>query len=251
MHRDELQRAFVLHRRDFSNTSLIIEAFTDRYGRLPLLAKGAKRGRAPQALLLRPFQPLWVAWTGRGELRTLTRAEAAGRPLPLAGTALYCGLYINELLLRLTGRDDPHEELFPDYQLALDALTRDAHISAGLRQFELRLLEVLGYRMVLDREADGGAPVRPDGHYRYISARGLVAAAPGGDAVSGETLSRLTDGSPLSAAQAREARDLMRAALAPYLGDRPLNSRALFRRPQPAGGSQTALSPATTVPSEQ
>lgn len=250
MHRDELQRAFVLHRRDFSNTSLIIEVFTDLHGRLPLMAKGAKRGRGPLVGLLQPFQPLWVAWTGRGEIRTLTRAEAAGRPLVLAGTALYCGLYLNELLLRLLGRDDPHEDLFPDYQLALDALSRNDAIQTRLRQFELRLLAAIGYQMILDREADGGNPVRPDGRYRYVSARGLVPVSPaaaGEGVVGGETLRLLLDGEALSGERAREARDLMRVALAPYLGDRPLKSRALFRRPEPVRAASAAAR-AASVP---
>jgi DNA repair protein RecO (recombination protein O) len=248
MHRNELQRAFVLHRRDFSNTSLIVEVFTDLHGRLPLMAKGAKRGRAPLAALLQPFQPLWIAWSGRGEIRTLTRAEAAGRALPLTGTALYCGLYVNELLLRLLGRDDPHEDLFPDYQLALDALSRDEAIQTRLRQFELRLLDAIGYRVVLDQEAEGGAGVRCDRRYRYIHAHGLVPAA--ADAiVSGETLQLLMDGAELTGHQAREARDLMRTVLAPYLGERPLKSRELFRRPEPGrAASSTTRWPAPSAP---
>jgi DNA repair protein RecO (recombination protein O) len=251
MHRDELQRAFVLHRRDFSNTSLIVEVFTDLHGRLPLMAKGAKRGRAPLASLLQPFQPLWVAWSGRGEIRTLTRAEAAGRALPLTGTTLYCGLYVNELLLRLLGRDDPHEDLFPDYQLVLDALSRGEAIQTRLRRFELRLLDAIGYRVILDQEADGGPPVRRDGHYRYITAQGLVpAAAAGGDAcVSGETLNLLMDGAELTGHHAREARDLMRAVLAPYLGERPLKSRELFRRPESTrAAAVTTQAPGVSTP---
>jgi DNA repair protein RecO (recombination protein O) len=251
MHRDELQRAFVLHRRDFSNTSLIVEVFTDLHGRLPVMAKGAKRGRAPLAALLQPFQPLWVAWSGRGEVRTLTRAEAAGRALPLTGTALYCGLYVNELLLRLLGRDDPHEELFPHYQLALDALSRGDAIQTRLRQFELRLLDAIGYRVVLDQEADGGPRVRSGCRYRYINAQGLVlaAAADTGAIVSGETLHLLMDGTELTGHHAREARDLLRTVLAPYLGERPLKSRELFRRLESnRGASPTGRLPAASTP---
>ncbi len=228
-----LQRAFILHRRNYSDTSLLLEIFAAEQGRLPLLAKGARRGRAPQAALLQPFHPLWLAWSGRGEVRTLTGAEAAGRPIALSGTALYCGLYVNELVMRLIGRSDPHEELFVSYQVALARLGGVGSFDDTLRQFELRLLQEIGYQIVLDREADSGRPVRPDGRYVYVAQHGMVpsVSADGADGVQGETLCRLASGESLVGAHAREARTLMRKVLAPYLGERPLKSRELFRRP--------------------
>lgn len=228
--RDQLQQAFVLHRRDFSDTSLLIEVFTAAHGRLPLLAKGAKRPRAAGAALLQPFTPVLLAWSGRGEVRTLVRVEPAGRPIALQGDGLYCGFYVNELLMRLLGRQDPHEVLFVFYRAVLEDLAVGPGLDAPLRRFELRLLAELGYQPVLDREANGRLPVRSDRVYCYRDEQGLVpVVASGADgAISGETLLRLAAGEALVGAQIREARSLTRRLLAPHLGDRPLQSRDLF-----------------------
>lgn len=234
-----LRRGFVLHRRDHRNTSLLIELFSAEAGRLVVIAKGAKaaaRGRSPLASLLQPFQPLWLAWSGRGEVKTLTQAEAAGAALNLCGERLYCGFYLNELLLRLLERADPHEALFVFYQQALADLVA-APVEAVLRRFELHLLEELGYAPDLERDADGAALV-PEGQYRYQPQYGLIAQPAGlaeGEAalapgITGAALARLRAGEALSGAEARAARHLMRAALAPHLGPKPLKSRALFRR---------------------
>jgi DNA repair protein RecO (recombination protein O) len=237
--REHLQCGFVLHRRDFGNTSLIVEVFSADHGRLPVLAKGAKRAKSPAAALLQPFQPLWLAWTGRGEVPTLTRSEAAGRSLGLGGRALFCGFYLNELLMRLLARGDPHPDLFAFYHAALTALAADGDLETALRQFELRLLQELGYAQVLHREADGGEPVSPAGRYRCEPDSGPrpLAAGVGGFGVSGETLLRLASGEPLAGEAAREARELMRRLLAPHLGERPLKSRELFRRWRGRGAS--------------
>jgi len=234
MSRDQLQRAFVLHRRDYANSSLLLEVFSADHGRLPLIARGAKgaaRGRVAQAALLQPFQPLWLTWTGRGEVRTLTRAEAAGRALPLIGDALYCGLYVNELLLRLLGRQDAHESLFVAYQQALAELGEHDQLGRVLRRFELTLLSELGWQPDLCQEA-GGAAIEADRYYVYDPEQGLrPAIAPqAGAAISGETLRRLAADAPLGDIHAREARTLLRAMLTPHLGERPLKSRELFRR---------------------
>ncbi len=235
-----LQPGFVLHRRAYANTSLLLEVFIAEHGRLAMIAKGAKRGRATQAALLQPFQPLWLGWTGRSEVKTLTRAEAAGRALQLTGTRIYCGLYLNELLMRLWSRQEAPEALFVAYQLALEQLATSAEPESGLRQFELSLLDPMGYELVLDQVAGEGVRVRDGDHYVLIPEQGLrPALAPGPATVSGETLGRLARGEPLlAAAQRREARGLLRCALAPHLGSRPLRSRELFRMlptPQRAG----------------
>jgi DNA repair protein RecO (recombination protein O) len=234
---EPLQRGFVLHRRNYSDTSLLVDVLSAEQGRLPLIAKGARRaarGRGAQAALLQPFQPLWLAWTGRGEVRTLTRAEPAGRALVLTGDALYCGLYVNELLTRLLGRQDAHEALFVFYQQVLAELATAAAVDTALRRFELRLLAELGWAPELEHAA-GGAPIDRAGYYVYSPEQGLLPAAgtaPG--TVGGETLQRLAGGLTLDGVHAREARNLLRTMLAPHLGDRPLKSRELFR--QVAGG---------------
>lgn len=230
--RDHLQRCFVLHRRDYGNTSLIVELFCAAHGRLPVLAKGAKRGRLAPAAVLQPFRPLWMSWTGGGEVHTLIRSEPAGRALTLTGKALICGFYLNEILVRLLERGDPHEDLFAFYHAALTNLARDEDLETVLRQFELRLLDEIGYATALDREGEDGEAVVPGRRYACDAGSGprRVAAGEGGFGVSGETLLGLSSGGQLSREQAREARELMRRLLAPHLGGRPLKSRELFRR---------------------
>ena len=230
----------MLHRRDYANTSLLLDLFCEAEGRVAVIAKGAKRGRAYAAALLQPFSPLWASWTGRGEVQTLVRCEPAGAAIGLQGRPLYCGLYMNELMVRLLQRGDPHEALFAFYHAALTRLAAAADLETVLRQFELRLLDEMGYAPALDREGESGAPVRAG--LRYSCAPGSAPRRLGPSeahrGVRGETLLGLAAGAPLAGELAREARDLMRSLLAPHLGSRPLRSRELFRRgqrPEPGG----------------
>ena len=103
-----MDRAYVLHSYPYRETSLILQAWTEKHGRLGLVAKGARRPKSASRSLLVPFQPLVIDWFGRGELRTLKTAEPAAPATPLAGQALLSAFYLNELLLKLTTRDDPH-----------------------------------------------------------------------------------------------------------------------------------------------
>src|SRR5512138_566209 len=106
-----LQPAYLLHRRPYRETSLLIEAFTAGSGRIALIAKGARGGRKGNAAILQPFQPLLISWTQRGEVGTLTAVEPREQALALHGTTLFSGFYLNELLMRLLARNDPHPEL--------------------------------------------------------------------------------------------------------------------------------------------
>ena len=230
--REPLQRCFVLHRRDYANTSLLLDLFSAEAGRLPVLAKGAKRGRAALGAILQPFHPLWASWAGRGEVRSLTSAEATGSPLALSGQALFCGLYLNELLIRLLERGDPHPNLFAFYHAALQGLAGGEHLETGLRQFELRLLGELGYGPLLDQAEDG--PIRAEDRYHCVPGqppRRVQAGEGGAQALQGATLLALVAGETLGEPwMAREARDLLRRLLAPHLGTRPIKSRELFRQ---------------------
>ncbi|SCZ59495.1 DNA repair protein RecO [Thiohalomonas denitrificans] len=241
--RISLEPGFVLHRKPYRDTSLLLEVFTGRYGRVGLVAKGARRPRSALKGLLQPFQPLLLSWTGRGELRTLTGAEPAERPLFPAGPALAGGFYLNEVLLRLVERHDPQPDLYPVYARTVSALTRGSDMEWTLRLFERDLLQCLGYGLLLGDEAEGGGPVQSGGRYWYHLERGPVPDQGGGGIpVRGETLLALASGLPPPDPQGRaEAKLLMRNALRLYLGDKPLASRALFRqfagskRPQPSG----------------
>ena len=240
----DLDRGYVLHTYPYLETSLILQAFTERHGRLGLVAKGARRPRSASRSLLVPFQPLALAWFGRGELKTLKTAEPGGPALPLAGAALLAAFYLNELLLKLTHRDDPHEGLFAAYHDAigeLRALSRAAakppaeSVEPVLRRFEVRLLRELGYALELTREAGGHAPIVAEREYLYIVERGAVPVAgeqaPQANAVKlrGLTLQHLERGEFGDPVTATQAKQLMRLMLHHVLNGEELATRNLAR----------------------
>jgi DNA repair protein RecO (recombination protein O) len=233
-----LQPGYVLQHYPYRNTSLICETYTRDFGRVGLVARGARAPRSRMQGLLQPFQPLLLSWSGRGELATLTTAELAASPRHLASEALFCGYYVNELLLRLLPRHAAHTALFPVYEATLEALQQAARSSVGreraLRLFEKRLLQEAGYGLLLDREAGGDRPVEPDRRYRYQLEKGPLpeeSSAAGID-VQGRTLLGLARDALVDTVSLSEAKQLMRAALALYLGDKPLKSREFFRKAQ-------------------
>ena len=241
MKRVELEQAFVLHRRHYRETSLIVEILGRESGRLGLIAKGAQRPRSDLRGLLQAFRPLLLSWSGRGELGVLTNAEPHGYTRRLSGNALFSGLYMNELLMRLVHRFDPHPELFDHYARAVEGLADGLRAEGVLRVFEKRMLESIGYGLVLDRDADSGAPVDAASSYRYQIDRGptaLDARDTDGVLVNGETLlalarERLEDEEALE-----QAKRLMRTVLRRYLGDKPLATRSLFRPAALAQGAR-------------
>src|SRR5512143_2762862 len=135
LRRDD-QAAYVLHTYAYRETSLIVEALTEEHGRVALVARGAKRPRSDLRGLLQAFQPLLQAWSGHNELKTRHKAEWRGGLPLLGGAALLCGFYLNELLLKLLPREDPHPRLFLEYESALDRLARGEDQAPILRQFE-------------------------------------------------------------------------------------------------------------------
>ena len=235
--RAALEPVFVLHRRPWGNTSLIVELLGRHHGRLGAVVRGARRGRSPRAALLQPFHPLLASWSGGGELATLGAVEAAGRGLGLAGEASLMGLYVNELTVRLTHRHDPHEALFDDYLAALVELAENPG-EAPLRRYEYRLLVHLGYAPPLTVEADTGVEVQPDTDYWYHSGQGPRRVAGSGPRIPGAALRALAADDLDDPDDLRALKPLMRTLLAEHLGDRPLASRELFRRRPPAGEGQ-------------
>ena len=131
-----MDRGYVLHSYPYRETSLILQVWTEKHGRLGLVAKGARRPKSPSRSVLVPFQLLALDWFGRGELRTLKTAEPAVPATPLGGASLLSAFYSNELLLKLTTRDDPHEALFDAYDAAiarLRALSRGERLERRCR----------------------------------------------------------------------------------------------------------------------
>lgn len=167
------QPGFVLHMYPYSESSLIIESFTRDHGRVPLLAKGAKRPRSALRGVLMQFQRVGLSWTGKGDLRNLTGAEWLGGVPTLGHPALFCGFYLNELVLKLLQRDDPHERLFDCYESALMQLGSGARGADVLRVFEKELLREIGYAIDLTIDAVSGEPVEPQGRYAYLPEQGL------------------------------------------------------------------------------
>lgn len=173
--RIEQQPAFVLHARAYRETSLLLECLTRDHGRVGLIARGVRRerSRTPRALL-QPLIPIQLGWAGHGELVTLTHVDATAPGFVLVGDALLCALYLNELVLRITPRQDPQAELFVDYAEALARLARGEGQAWTLRRFERDLLAHLGYGLVLDVDGDSGVPLDPDDEYGYRHEHGPV-----------------------------------------------------------------------------
>jgi DNA repair protein RecO (recombination protein O) len=222
------QPAYVLHARAYRETSLLLETLTRDHGRTAMVARGAKRPKSKWRNLLQPFRPLLISWSARTELGTLTSADQVAAPPALHGEALFCGMYLNELLLRLLHRGDPHAEVFERYRAVLADLASGLAPQPLLRIFEKHLLDAVGYGLTLDREPGSQVPVRADAYYDYHPDRGpvRVAGARKG-AISGTALLALQS-EQLEDVLLPELRRLMRRVIGYHLGDRPLASAALF-----------------------
>ena len=233
--RQENQQGYVLHTYAFRETSLLVETFTRAYGRVAMIARGAKRPRSAMRGNLMAFQPLALSWSGRGELRLLLRAEWQGGQERLQGRALLCGFYLNELLLKLLPREDAHEQLFLDYQAALARLAQEAEPGAVLRRFEMALLRELGYALALDRDSASGTAIDPQRSYAYELERGPVAvngSTYSGLVLSGQTLLDIVRDDYSDAQTLQQAKALMRLLISHRLEQKPLNSRRIFEELQ-------------------
>ncbi len=167
--------AYVLHRYDWSETSLILEVFTRHHGRVALVAKGAKRPTSSFRPVLLPLQPLSLAFGGDGDIRTLKSAEWVGGHVMPTGEALLSGYYLNELLMRLTARDDPHSALFDAYAAAVRLLASgdpDA-LQWALRGFELLMLREMGLLPALNLQTLTLKPLSPTESYALLPEAGL------------------------------------------------------------------------------
>jgi DNA repair protein RecO (recombination protein O) len=220
-----LAPAYVLHQQAYRDTSRIVEAFTQEHGRLTLFARGANGPKSGIRGILRPFQRLLLSWTGRTDAGQLTGAEIDGDLTPFAPQRLMSGFYLNELLLKLTERWDPHPEIFLSYAMCIASLSAGDAEEPVLRRFEKRLLNDLGYGLELSR-TDQGLPVQSDRYYRFGRQSGpqlCVAEAPG--AVYGQSLADLDCEEFADARSLRDAKRLLRNAIDTCLDGRVLKSR--------------------------
>lgn len=224
------QVAFILHLHPYSETSLIVDVFSRDHGRLPILARGARRPRSALRGVLMAFQPLELGWFGAGEVRTLAKAEWMGGMRLLSGRCLLLGYYLNELLVSLLPREDAHPGLFDAYSAALHALSLGTADAPELRRFEQSLLRELGYGLRLTTEADGGEPVRADGEYLYLTERGPVQKLGGSGTAGfrGKTLLDMAEDDYSDPRTRAESKQIMRQLIAHHLGGKPLQSRRVF-----------------------
>jgi DNA repair protein RecO (recombination protein O) len=228
-----LAPAYVLHQYAYRDTSRIIEVFTGEHGRLSLFARGANGPKSTAKGLLRPFQRLLVSWSGRTDAGQLVGVEIDGELTQLPPARLMSGFYLNELLLKLTERLDPHPQVFAAYALCIGALAGEAAEEAALRLFEKRLLEELGYGLELSRAASG-EPIEPHAHYRYqleTGAQPCPPDAPG--AVAGQSLADLLHERFIDARSLRDAKRILRSAIDACLDGRALKSREVMRALRP------------------
>lgn len=231
MARIQQQPAYVLHPRAYRETSLILEVLTRDHGRVAMVARGAKGPKSRWRNVLQPFRPLLIGWIARGDLGTLTSADQVAAPPTLQGEALYCGIYVNELLMRLLHRGDPQPEVFERYRQVLAELASDKPPQPILRVFEKHLLEAIGYGLMLDHEYKTNSPIEDDAWYDYRPDRGPVRVnsdpAANKRLVSGTSLLAFKT-EQISDEMLPELRSLMRRVIGYHLGDKPLASQALF-----------------------
>ncbi|MFZ6873013.1 DNA repair protein RecO [Undibacterium sp. Di27W] len=224
------QPGFVLHSWPYKETSLIIDVLTRDHGRIALVAKGAKRPHSQLRSVLQTFQPLQLGWTGKGEIRTLTTADWVGGMLPLEKSALLCGFYLNELLVKFLMRDEAHPELFDLYVSTLNQLAHDEPATIVLRRFELALLRESGLLGDLTRCTQQRERVQVEQFYVLDPERGPRPAMPADNVprVSGKTLLAMQRGDYTEQSTQLQSKLLMRFLLAHHLHGAALNTRQIL-----------------------
>ena len=239
--RQTLQASYILHSRPYRNTSKLLDIFSREQGRRVLVARGARKEKSRLQGYLQPFTPLLLSWQGNGEVQTLTGAET-GRQISRqpGGKKLLSAFYLNELLLRLLVKNDPHPALYDAYAQTLQTLSESSRQEeAQLRLFECFLLQELGYGLILDHEVNSGEVLQAEQRYCYQPEQGPQLMNSEQDCVNGLpvqgfTLQALQQGNLHSdeaqrhALILREAKQLLRMNLACHLGNKPLKSRELY-----------------------
>ncbi len=231
----EPEPAFILHTRPYRETSALVDLFSRHYGRFRAVARGA-RGTKKNSPVLTPYTPLLITWSGKSDLKTVKTIESSGPPILLQGDRLYCGFYLNELLLRLLAEHDAHTKLFDSYLNTLTLLANTgAPLESSLRTFEFSLLEDIGYAIVLDSDAETGDSVAPEGWYWFDPSMGFILKQRTKSQTNAANWFKGADLLAIHAEQfhqtniASAAKRLVRLAFRPHIGDSPLRSRALFQ----------------------
>ncbi|HHJ35340.1 MAG TPA: DNA repair protein RecO [Gammaproteobacteria bacterium] len=232
------QIAYILHKRSYRESSSILELLTKDHGRVALMARGTRGARSRISGNLLLFTPLVLSWQGKGDLPYLKSIERADiKPPVLKNKALLSAMYINELLMYLLHRDDEQEKIFEQYHACLYALEEVDRLEISLRQFEIKLLEILGFGLNVHLEADTGEAITADRRYQYFLEHGPVKCRNGADVsvpqISGACLLALSDERfqviAENADHLSELKHLTRYVINHHLGHKKLKSRELFR----------------------
>ena len=231
---------FLLHRRSYRETSYLTDLFTLELGKVSAVAKGVRGNKGDKKSLLQSFQLLLLSVSGKHELRNLNQLESAGPMLPLVGHQLFSAMYLNELLNRLLPKEVPHPELFLSYQQSLNWLAGGGDIEPCLRQFELFLLDDMGYGIDFTQEYETGQTVEANANYCLVLESGIRridinpqdpqgSHSQGSNRFTGEALLQVSNNiwTPNSL---KCAKRITRMALSPLLGRKPLKSRELFQQ---------------------
>jgi DNA repair protein RecO (recombination protein O) len=226
----QLTPAFVLHQRPYRENSALLDVFSQQYGRISIIAKGLNQKRGNKAGLLQLYQPLLISWFGNGDLYTLTAVESLSARYILQADAALCGLYINELIVRLLGIHISEPDVFDAYEQALLGLHQSGNTEIILRLFEKHLLCHLGYGLVLDSEYENGLLIDEQQQYYYQADAGLIRWQEGAvwPMISGRSLRHLVSESDFDQQSLQQIKRVMRTVIYFYLGGKPLQSRQLF-----------------------
>ena len=225
------QDCFVLRTTPYSESSLIVDMFTRNYGRINLLAKGARRKNSRFRGLIRPFQCLIANWSGKGNVPVLTGLKCESEEFQIASKDLYCRYYLNELLVRLILDRDPHEVLFDAYYLAMERLKEPSSEFRTLRVFEKIFLRELGYALKLTVESNSDIPIDRHKIYTYDFERGPIPVTnTDNQAISGETLLAIENEDFNTNRVKSESKQLLGAAIAHYLEGKPIFSRDIYNQ---------------------
>lgn len=225
------QSVYILHRRAYTESSLLLDVFARDYGRITLLAKGARRLKSPFRGLINLFKPLSISFSGKGQLAILTSIENGPYVPDLEGQFLACGFYLNELVLKFLQRHDPHEEVFNCYAQAMLELQQKHDANQVLRIFEKSLLREIGFGIVLDHDIETGEPIALHQNYHYFPERGPVLAMDSNERllkITGATLKALQEERLSDKENRSEARKLTRVLIDHQLSGKEMRSRHIM-----------------------
>ncbi len=229
--RVEKENAFILHQRAYSETSSILDIFSQNFGRFSLIAKGIKKQNSSKGSVLQQFQPLLLSWAGKSDLKTLTAAESNSDTFAMIPGSMYCGFYINELIIRLLHQHDPHPKLFIYYKDTLKQLSMGVSEKV-LRLFEKYLLIEIGYGVILDHDVDNNK-IDENKDYYYVPESGPVKTEEekqGAVKIKGKSLIAFANENLDDKDVLADIKNLMRVLLQIQLGDKPLQSRKLMNK---------------------